>query len=131
MGFGISRETLKATLEIIPTPWIAKTEEEIYSAAIVTAATFYSTMVDWTKGKRVHIKVESTLDQDVVIQVIGNNVNSTTNATDIDSPLPCPAGGNIAVGPAWDDWYPYVGIQITTAVAPTAGILTIKATVQE
>jgi len=131
MGFGISRETLKATLEIIPTPWIAKTEEEIYSADIITAATFYSTLVDWTKGKRLSIKVESTLDQDVLIQVIGNNVDSTTKATDINSPLSCPAGGNISVGLAWDDWIPYVGVEITTAVAPTTGTLTVKVTVQE
>ncbi|KKM78809.1 hypothetical protein LCGC14_1356300 [marine sediment metagenome] len=131
MGFGVSWERLTATLGIIPAPWIAKAAEELYSADIVTAATFYSTMVNWSNGKRLVIKVESSLDQAVQIQIIGNNVNSTTLATDINSPLPCEASGNISVGLAWDDWTPYVGVKITTAVAPTTGTLTITATVQE
>jgi len=131
MGFGISQERLKAILEIIPAPWIAKAAEELYSAAITTIGTFNSTLVNWSTGKRLVLKVVNTLNQDVLIQVIGNTSNSTTGATDIEGPLPCVAGGNITIGLAWDDWHPYVGVDITTAVAPTTGTLVVTATVQE
>ena len=118
-------------LQVVPTPWIAKAAEQLYSEGIRTADTFYSTMVNWSTGKRLIIKVVSSLDQAVQIQIIGNNVDSRLLATDIEGPLPCVAGGNISVGLAWDDWHPYIGVQITTAVAPTAGTLTVTATVQE
>ncbi|MBA7484013.1 hypothetical protein ES707_19532 [subsurface metagenome] len=94
--------------------------------------TFYSDkMIDWTKGKRILIKVESSLNQAVNIQVIGNVQDSKELATDIGLALPCAANGNISVGPAWDDWHPYVGVKITVGVAPAAGILTIWAVIQE
>jgi len=131
MGFGISRETLIATLQVIPAPWVAKAAEQLYSGDIRTADTFYSSLVNWSNGKRLIIKVESSLDQAVQVQIIGNTVNSVLLATDIGAPLPCVANGNISVGLAWDDWHPYVAVEITTAVAPTAGTLTVTATVQE
>ncbi len=131
MGFGVNWERLITTLTAIPAPWIAKAAETLYSAAITTAASFFSTLVNWSNGKRLIIKVTNTLDQDVLIQIIGNTSDSTTGATDIQGPLPCVAGGYITVGLAWDDWHPYVGVEITTAVAPTTGTLIITATVQE
>ncbi|GAI93484.1 unnamed protein product, partial [marine sediment metagenome] len=74
---------------------------------------------------------ESTLKQDVEIQVIGNKTDSREGATDIDIAHTCPANDSISVGPAWDHWCPYIGIKITVAVAPTAGVLTITAVRQE
>ena len=131
MGFGISWERFTATLTVIPAPWIAKAAETLYNAAITTIGTFNSTLVNWSNGKRLVIKVGNTLDQDVLIQVIGNTSNSATGATDIEGPLPCVAGGNITIGLAWDDWHPYIGVRITTAVAPATGSLIVTATVQE
>jgi len=114
------------------TPWVAKEPEEIYSYAIRTTGTFYSNkMVNWTKGKRLVFKVESSLDQAVGIQLIGNTVDDMELATDINGVLPCSAGGNISIGLAWDDWHPYIGVRVTVAVAPTAGVLTISAVIQE
>ncbi len=52
-------------------------------------------------------------------------------AVDVGDLLTCLAGGNISAGPAWDDWHPHIGVRIITAMAPTAGILTITATIQE
>jgi len=116
----------------VKTPWVAKEPEQIYSYAIRTIGSFYSDkMVDWTKGKRLIIKVESSLNQAANIQVIGNTVDDMNLATDINAPLPCPTNGNISIGLAWDDWHPYIGIRITTAVAPTAGILNIWTVIQE
>ncbi|MBA7701225.1 hypothetical protein ES703_109958 [subsurface metagenome] len=76
-------------------------------------------------------KAESSLNQAVNLQVIGNIVDDKERATDINGALPLAANGNLSVGPAWDDWTPFIGVRITVAVAPTAGILTISAVVQE
>ena len=114
------------------TRWQAKEPEEIFKQEILADGDYYSDkMVDWTKGKRILFKVESTLDQSVEIQLIGNIIDSTNLATDINAAIPVPANSNISIGPAWDDWLPYIGVRITVAVAPTAGILTILAVVQE
>jgi hypothetical protein len=116
----------------VKTPWIAKEPEEIFKQEILAVGDYYSDkMVDWTKGKRILFKVESTLNQPVQIQLIGNTVDSLNLTTDINAPQPCPANSNISIGPAWDDWHPYIGVRITAAVAPTAGILTIWAVIQE
>jgi len=123
------------------TPWIAKEPEQIFSSAIRSAGTFYSDkMVNWTEGKRILFKVESSLNWDVNIQLIGNIVDDMSLATDIGLALPCTANGNISVGPAWDDWHPFIGVRITVPPTPdgeepppppTAGILTISAVIQE
>ena len=116
----------------VKTQWVAKEPEQIFSSAIRSAGTFYTDrMVNWTKGKRILFKVESSLNQAVNIQLIGNIVDNMNLATDINGALPLAANGNLSVGPAWDDWTPFIGIRITAAVAPTAGILTISAVVQE
>ncbi|GAJ08539.1 unnamed protein product, partial [marine sediment metagenome] len=73
----------------------------------------------------------SSLDQDCDIQVIGNIANTREQAVDVGDLLTCLAGGNISAGPAWDDWHPYIGVRIITALAPTVGILTITEVIQE
>jgi len=114
------------------TPWLAKEPEEIFSQEIRATGGFYTDkMVDWRQGKRIYFFVESTLNQDVEIQVIGNKADTKEGATDIDIAHTCPANDNISIGPAWDHWCPYIGIKITVAVAPTAGVLTITAVTQE
>lgn len=114
-------------------PWVAKEPEEIYHFAIGTFGTFYSKMVDWTRGKRLLIKVESSLDEAVEIQLIGNIVDDMEMATDIDTPKTCPKKDNISIGPAWDHWFPYIGVKIIVApeTVPTEGSLTISAVIQE
>ena len=116
----------------VSAPWVAKDPEQIFSEGIRTAAIFYSDkMVNWTRGKRLLIKVESSLDRDCDIQVIGNIADTRELAVDVGDLLPCAANGNISAGLAFDDWHPYIGVRIITAIAPTAGILTITATIQE
>jgi len=116
----------------IRTDWVAKVPEQVYRHAIRAAGTFYTDkMVNWTKGKRITFKAESSLNQAVNLQVIGNIVDDRERATDIGPALPLAANSNLSVGPAWDDWNPFIGIRITAAVAPTAGILTIWAVIQE
>ena len=114
------------------TPWVAKEPEEIYSYAIRTIGTFYSNkMVDWTRGKRLVIKVESSLNQAVQIQIIGNTVDDMELATDIGPVKVCPANDNISLGPTWEQWCPYIGVKIMVDIAPTSGLLTISAVAQE
>lgn len=116
----------------VTAPWVAKEPEVIFDRAITSAATFDAdTMVNWTRGKRLVIKVESLLDQDCDIQVVGNTTDNYFTATDIPPVETCPAHGNTSIGLAWDDWFPFIGVRITTAIAPTSGLLTISAVVQE
>lgn len=116
----------------VKTLWRAKDPEQIYSHAIRVIGTFTSdVMVNWIEGKRILIKVESSLNQALNIQILGNHVDNFDSAVNINAAIPCPANTNISVGLAWDDWHPFIGIRITTAIAPTAGILTIYAVLQE
>jgi len=116
----------------VNTLWRAKDPEQIYSHAIRVIGAFSSdVMVNWIEGKRILIKVESSLNQACNIQVLGNHVDDFNTPVNINDPLPCPANTNISVGLAWDDWHPFIGIRITTAIAPTAGILHIWAVIQE
>jgi hypothetical protein len=112
--------------------WETRDIEEIFSRAIRATGTFYSDkMVNWTRGKRLLLRVDSSLDQAVQIQAIGNIVNTVNGATDINTAQPCAAGGKLSIGLAWDDWQPYIGCEITVATAPTTGNLIISAVIQE
>ncbi|MBA7706516.1 hypothetical protein ES703_115370 [subsurface metagenome] len=88
-------------------------------------------MVNWTKGKRLLFKVESSLNQPCKVQLIGNFVDDMPMASDLNAIINVGANENHSIGPAWDDWHPFIGVRITTAVAPTAGILNIWSVVQE
>ena len=116
----------------VKTSWEAKEPEQIFDQALRSIGTFVTDkMVDWTKGKRLLLKVESSLDQACTIQMLGNTSGSFLLPINIGVPAACPAGGNISIGPAWDDWHPFIAARITTAIAPTAGILKIWTVVQE
>jgi len=116
----------------VKTPWIAKTPEQIYSHAIRVIGVFTSDkMIDWVEGKRLLIKVESTLNQACIIQLIGNFVDDMNLASDINGPINVAADENHSIGLAWDDWHPFIGVRITTAIAPGAGILNIWSVIQE
>lgn len=116
----------------VTTPWTAKEPEQIFNQAIRSVGAFNTDrMVDCTNIKRTLFKIESSLDQAVIIQLVGNVPDSFFLATNVGPALPCIANGNISVGLAWDDWHPFVGIRITTAVAPTTGILKVWVVNQE
>jgi len=116
----------------VRTDWVAKEPEQIYSHAIRAVGTFYTDrLVDWTKGKRLVFKIESSLNVACQVQVIGNFVHDIPLASNINGIINIAADENHTIGMAWDDWHPFVGLRITTAAAPTAGILTIWAVIQE
>jgi len=111
--------------------WEAKPAVEIFNEAIKSATTISSAMVSWQKGKRLFLFVDSSLNQDAQIQVVGNIKNSVIGSVNINAALNCAANSKISVGMAWDDWMNYIGATVTTIVAPTSGTLTIWAVVQE
>lgn len=113
-------------------PWVAKAPEEIFRKSIRAVGILNSDkMVNWTKGKRLLLRVDSSLNQAVEIQAVGNIGNTVNGAVDIGTAYTCDAGGRISIGLAWDDWQPYIGCKITIATAPTTGILIIAAVIQE
>jgi hypothetical protein len=117
------------------TPWVGKEPQLIFQQAIRAAGNSQSDdLVDYRNAKRVVFKVESSLNQAVIVQLVGNITKSFNLATNVNGAFPCPANGNISIGLAWDDWQPYIGVIITAApppATPTAGILTIWAVEQE
>lgn len=116
----------------VNTPWIAGDEERIFDQEIRTAGVFNADkMVDFRKGKRMLIKVESNLDQALILQPVGNMDESYGLATNINGPIGCGINGNASILLAWDDWHPFVGITITTGIAPTTGKLNIRVIIQE
>lgn len=116
----------------ILTPWVATEPDMIFEQAIRNAGTFFTTKrVDFRHGKRLALRAENTLDQPAILQPIGNFTDSIEQATDINGPIPCAAGGNTSIGLAWDDWQPYIAVRMTVAVAPTMGFLRIWSVMQE
>ena len=125
------KNQLKELRISVTTTWEAAEPVEIYRESIRAAGTFQSEMVNWKKGKRLVLKVDSSLDQAVQIQAIGNIANAVDGAVGINSALTCDANGKITIGLAWDDWHPYVGAKITVSAAPASGELKIEAVIQE
>lgn len=116
----------------VTAPWGAKDIEEIFKESIRAAGTFYcAKMVDWSKGKRLVLRVHSTLNQSAQITAVGNIRDSRTGVAEIEPTLPCAANSDITIGLSWDDWMPYIGCKIVVSTAPTSGELEVEAVVQE
>ncbi len=116
----------------VKTPWLATEPQEIFKGAVRAAGTIFGNqMVDFRNGKRLSFKIESSLNQAIQIQVFGNFDKTEKLATDIGPPLAIVANGNGAIGLAFDDWQPYIGTRIVVPLAPTVGILYIRAVQQE
>lgn len=117
----------------ISTQWESKEPVVIFNREVREAAVILDCdkMANWTKGKRLVFKVESSLDQAVNVQVVGNIEDSMQLATNVNAALPVAANGNISVGLAWDDWHPFVGARIIVGAAPTTGRLKVEYSIQE
>ncbi|RLG84393.1 MAG: hypothetical protein DRO39_07510 [Thermoprotei archaeon] len=73
------------------------------------------------------IWVENGLDQDVVIQVKGNRVESCDGAINVGSSFTVSAGSNDArtLTPDTSGWLPYIMVEVSCPAAPTSGSLTV------
>ena len=101
----------------------------IFTKDIRLIETDVTPVQDLTVSKRVAIKVKSTLDQAVTIQLKGDFFNPMDTPTDINGPVSVPVGNvtpsSAEIGLAPDDWQPYLAIQVSTLVAPSVGTLTV------
>ncbi len=119
-------------LSSVETPWMAQEPITIFDQVIDAVGVFEcDAMVDFRQGKRLIMKAESSLNQNINIQMIGNIDDSKETADDINGPIPLAANGSVSIGLAWDDWMPFIGCRIPVTVAPTAGRLTIRIVVQK
>jgi len=117
----------------VSTPWVAQEPVEIFAREVREAAVTIDCdkMLDYRRGKRLLFKVESSLDQAVNFQLVGNIVDDMGLATNINAALAVAANGNISVGLAWDDWHPFVGARVIVGAAPTTGRLKVEYSIQE
>jgi len=111
----------------VSTPWIGQDPEIVFQQAIRNAGVMFSDhMVDFRNSKRMVFKAESSLDQNVILQLIGNISDSPLLAVPLGAPFVCPANGNADMGIGTnDDWRPFMGVQITVGIAPTLGMFTL------
>ncbi|MBA7665915.1 hypothetical protein ES703_73990 [subsurface metagenome] len=118
---------------IVSTPWVAQEPVELFDREVREAAVTLDCdkMADYRRGKRIIFKVESSLDQTVHVQIVGNIEDSMTLATNLNAAHPVAPNGNITVGLAWDDWHPFVGARIIVGAAPTTGRLKVEYSIQE
>lgn len=84
-----------------------------------------SEVIDLTKGTTLLIKVESTLDQAVSLQPMGNIVNAIDKSTPIGLPVALPAQGNTTIIISQAFWHSYIWVRVTPVVAPAQGNLVI------
>ncbi len=112
---------------VIPEPQVI-----LRQRAIGTIGTFNcDSMADCRAADRVLIWVKSTLDEDVDIQPIGNIISAFEEAIPLGSEATLSAGDSIGFTIPADYWYPYIGIQIIAAVAPTSGEMNATIVTQE
>ncbi len=105
--------------------------QTIYSAALLAAGTYYSTMMDCRSIKRIAFRLINGLDVDCTAQVIANFTDSSADADLLASPVLVGTGDHDSIVPAWDDWQPYMGVVLEVTNIPTSGTLAVEAVVQE
>jgi hypothetical protein len=92
--------------------------------------TYTSDMIDWSKGSRLLVKIESTLDQSVTVQPRGGIRNALDKSAFLGIPVVVPAQGNATIGFDWDLWHPNIWIVNTIAVQPNQGYLDVSYKIQ-
>jgi hypothetical protein len=101
----------------------------IYTKDIRLIETDTTPVQDITLSQRVAIKVKSTLDQAVTVQLIGDFFNPMDTPTNINGPFVVPIGSvtpsSVEIGLAPGDWQPYLAVQLSTLVAPTVGTVSV------
>jgi hypothetical protein len=129
-GFAFNLSQIGAAQTVTQGEWT------LYNSNPLAIGTFYATNVDWRTGNRLCLYIVNTMDQAVTVQAFGNKVNASTNIALIDVPKVLPIGNVttqvLSIVLNGDDlWHPFIGVQITTLVAPTVGSLVITADIQE
>jgi hypothetical protein len=106
--------------------------QTIYSAALLAAGTYYTTMVDCRTSKRIALRIENGLDADATARALANITNASADADLINGDVLVPAGEHRTITiDLNEDWQPYIGVRLVVAAVPTAGTLTVYSVVQE
>jgi hypothetical protein len=92
---------------------------------------FTTDYVNFKKGWRLAIHIESTLNQAVTLQPIGNIFNSSLKASTIGIATVLLAGLNTTFTFGWNQWQSYIWVNSTIFVQPTVGTLTFWYTIQK
>ena len=115
--------------------WLAQIPQTLYNALPPGVGTYNSTWFNATNQKRGSFDIVSTIDQMIVLQLVGNQTQSFATAKNINAPRTLGAGNASPTGTdyGWgtnDDWHAYFALTITTALAPAVGSVIIIATSQ-
>ena len=112
-----------------PSHVIPVVPQQIFTKDIRLIETDVTPVQDITLSQRVAIKVKSTLDQAVTIQLIGDFFNPMDTPTNINGPIAVPIGSitpsSAEIHLAYDDWQPYLAVQLSTLIAPAVGTVTV------
>ena len=99
--------------------------------ALTTNVIYPSRLADCRRSLRTVIVVNNGFNQQVSMQVIGNTQNIPQSGTfQIGSAINIAAGAKAAYGIKVEEWMPYIGVEITPAVSPTAGSVNANAVLQ-
>ena len=113
--------------------WFAQDPVTIYNARPAGIGTFPSTWFNFNNRKRASVVILNSMDQAISVQLVGNGLQDFVTAVNIGAahalaiggPLPIvPTSTSIGIGTN-DDWIPYLGINITTLIAPASGLVNI------
>lgn len=100
-------------------------------AALTTDVIYPGHLADCRKALRTIIIVNNGFNQQVSMQVIGHTQDVPTSGTfQIGSAVNIAAGAKAAYGIKVEEWMPYIGVEITPAVSPTAGTVNAIAILQ-
>ncbi len=87
-------------------------------------------MAQCWSANRVLVVVNNTLDQDVRVDIIGNNSSGFDNAYIIKQIL-CPTTKSRVYSLKLEEWMPWVGVRVQASTAPTAGSVSGSVIIQE
>ena len=100
-------------------------------AALTTDVIYPPHLADCRKALRTVIIVSNGFNQQVSMQVIGHTQNVPASGTfQIGSAVNIAAGAKAAYGIKIEEWMPYIGVEITPAISPTAGTINAVAILQ-
>jgi len=88
-----------------------------------------SDFCEWNEEPALTLWLSNTHDQDLTIQVYGNQVGSRLGAVKVGASFTLPAGEQASrtLTPDTSGWLPYILIEAKAAVVPTKGDLTVLA----
>lgn len=87
-----------------------------------TTAVINSTnLADCRKALRMVIYIRNNFDQNVSVDIVGNNADTPASGTFVIATIAIAAGASGSYGINTGEWHPYIGVDVTPAGNPTTG----------